>query len=1497
MVCSFQLRTETLSGSAPDGVWSQIGYSVDGISYGAGGTQVPLFGDDPTIDPSGLVAGYYKFSYSDGCNAPQQVIVKVSQHLSAGIPTPLTYCKNDNVVVSLFDGLLGESAGGTWTLSPNSTSLPSGAYNLVNGTLNLALLTTHGVYRFIYSVMPPPTAGYTQLPCAGCSELAEVVVTVTPAFNSGSSNTIVVSDTAGAFSLFDNLIGVPDTSGAWTQVTGASASLSGGYLGTVNLNSLAGCSYSFKYYGGSGNCYSEATVTVVKTVTYGLGVTYASPTLTATYSGCASPTFQWYSLVGVTWTAISGATSATYNTTTEGQYKVILSCGTCTQEATYTVSPPTCNNTACFNAALSVSGTTYSYSVTPNGTQTSPITSDVFEYSSNGGSYVTFNPATPISGCVVAETFNVTPFCSVNGGNIRVGYDTFTSCVGRSVTALAIEYGDGSQTNRFGFLDVYDVEWTPAQWIAKGRTATFRIRVSTPLGSLIKLVTFTYTGTGSVTCTQMTITNLSNPVLFYPLVIRRTVTYSDGCPQTICSVPYNSTQSCDALDVYLTLCNVSNPPTYTGAAICVTVTNCSATPTRVWKKDGVVLAGETGSYVPTTYGNGVYQCDITCGACTGTDTYILQSAGCTAAVSVTLSGSTLTAAPSGCSGGVTYQWAFLLDGTSTWTNLGTASTQAVTTTGGTYRVTISCGGCTAQGAIYVANPCTGFGVSISQASGTMTANVTGCSGPTYQWQYQNTGGVWVNLGTASTQATSQGGATYRVNVICGTCTGTATYTYTPTCSVVAIITSNGLPSPTLTGSNTGCVGTVTYTWHRLNNGVSWDFVGSGATYSPTTTALYRLTVTCGGCSDTEVFNYSNCTASVTISATGASLAAITSNCTGTTTYQWSLSTDGGVNFSNIATTQSVTASQNGIYRVTVTCGGCTAQATYTYTSSCTSSVSLAYNSSSNVLTATNTGCSGTVIYVWQFSPNYNPTSQGCTGWTQVASGVSTYVPTQTGCYRVLTSCGSSGVCPSEDTEYVVIANPCTGLSMAMTATTGLLSFGQLLNGGIAVANYLISWVNSSNVEVFRSAAGSYYNAATTRPHPSSNVPLPSGTYTPIILNSSVGNNLNCFSPINVPLVQCADNYSLNYDGAGGVAASNSVSISVNATTGHLKIFLQTFSVADTLTVVYNGSTVFNSGAVTTTSGQVFVVPITYVSGQNAATVTATNSTPSQNTQYNIKIACCQVQTPCPITLTPVTVGSVQSDAQTCACYINLNWNYGGNMLGVFNSICRTASDYTRDYPSQYGGCSNLIVSTNYGCVDCPITIVKNAGASFTMTFGSACNARYLAIKASLQGITNPNQYLRASIRTIVCVGDAPYFPINIFPNGSTITYNDTNRSITVVMSATNPYADSCTNCTNILRGEYASAYSNVNNGSSYLYNTFASIFGYDIRTTSVSNVATTDFSEKIVTSCGTSERKYRISFRNAGCPCQSYQIHEDTDNNGSYETLRAEAAGWTGSCI
>ena len=97
MACTINLLTQMLPGAGSGGTWTQDGYNVLGAGnpYIGGGTDFDLFGDDPLLDPSGAVPGYYFFSYDDGCNPPQQVILYVSDSVDAGDDVEIEFCDSN----------------------------------------------------------------------------------------------------------------------------------------------------------------------------------------------------------------------------------------------------------------------------------------------------------------------------------------------------------------------------------------------------------------------------------------------------------------------------------------------------------------------------------------------------------------------------------------------------------------------------------------------------------------------------------------------------------------------------------------------------------------------------------------------------------------------------------------------------------------------------------------------------------------------------------------------------------------------------------------------------------------------------------------------------------------------------------------------------------------------------------------------------------------------------------------------------------------------------------------------------------------------------------------------------------------------------------------------------------------------------------------------------------------------------------------------------------
>ncbi|HJW29481.1 MAG TPA: hypothetical protein VJ508_09525, partial [Saprospiraceae bacterium] len=409
--------------------------------------------------------------------------------------------------------------------------------------------------------------------------------------------------------------------------------------------------------------------------------------------------------------------------------------------------------------------------------------------------------------------------------------------------------------------------------------------------------------------------------------------------------------------------------------------------------------------------------------------------------------------------GLTYQWQQLVG--STWNNVGsnqsTYSTGALLTGSYTYRVIVTssatCSVVSANSVITVvadptvsvsANP---LSICIGGTS-TLTATVSGGTGPTtYQWQFNNAG-TWTNVGTNQNTYTTpvlNTTGTYSYRLLITQDAGCAVQSADVNISVVAdptVSVSANNPSicvggtSTLTATVTGGTGTITYQWQELV-GSTWNNVGSNQnTYTTpvlntTGTYTYRVLVTQNpGCfaqssnavevvvadlavsaQPTSITECVGGTSTMTVTVTGG---------TGTISYQWQSSSDGSTGWANATGTGSTTATYTPpstvagttFYRVIISASGngcgpvvsSNATATIVPDLAVTTQPSnvnecIGGTSTMNVVVS---GGTGTITYQWQSSPD------GSTGWanaTGTGSTSTTYTPPSTVAgttfYRVL----------------------------------------------------------------------------------------------------------------------------------------------------------------------------------------------------------------------------------------------------------------------------------------------------------------------------------------------------------------------------------------------------------------------------------------------------------------------------------------------------------------
>lgn len=1487
MACTFNILDQLLPGAANGGTWNYIGWNANDRN-GAWTTppsgNPSIIGSNPQIDTDTWDVGYHYLSYDDGCNDLQFVKYWKKDFSEAGTGTDASVCRETSPVVDLNGQLTGNDLG-NWSVSGAGLQPPSGSFDSVAGTFTLSPTTPPGDYIFIFTAeFDESDPDFTFLNCKVCTDTEQITITVTDACDAGVGGNFGISAAEGSFNLYDLLSGTPEQGITWTQIAGTIATITGGYLGTVDLDALSGCYWEFRADCGSGDCADSSTIIITRQPTHNptISETNGGVDLTVTHGACPNASYEWFYNDGSG--DISIGTTQTITKQGIGDYTVVVECDNqCVQSGVWTELPQSCDNSSSFVINFDESTECIDVTVDDSGIN-SPIATDTWEYRVDNGAWQA--AVFPICGCDIREFFDVNAYCQTSGGNITLGYNTPNHCFdpNTEVDRLWIEWGDGTQSNYTGFLDAFQISVSPSDFLnVYNNSIKFIIRLDTPLGDLFLEIQFSYTGNGSTAdCADVTVTKLNAPVIYKDIEIRRIVTFSDGCPAIELVNDWQTPPNCLP---YVRL----NLTSGSGGTNLITATpynmgGCSWNPTYEWYLDGVLLAGETSQDVNrNTYGYGVYTVIITCDGCTATDTLVWQLS-CDAAVYIEETvGGDLTAVVSGCGANpVTYEWEFW-DG-SQWVAAG--STQTITpTNNGLYKVEIECNGCNAVNTYFFDGTCT-VGVTIANNTGTLLeTTVTGCSGTvTYEW-FEWDGTSFVSLGITTADYDPGQNGTYGVNVTCGNCTDFASITLA--CNVTASITDNGNGS--YTGNLSGCGGAaITWLWeYSTNGGTTWSTYSSSQTISGLAAGLYRLTGTCGNCSDEALLTISGCSlTSVTITQNGSTLEGNQSGCTSAVTWLWEFWN--GSSWTFYGNTQNVTANQNGDYRLTGTCGNdpnCQLQDTVTYSGSCTNSVSLSYDSGTNTITASTSGCSGVETISWAYSPNGSaPNNCPGGGWINITSGVYSIVANNgSGCYRAIIFC--DGVCPKAATIYVDAPNDCAGLSLTFNSpSANELSFGELEDGGVVVTNYLIKWVDSNDVEVFRSAAGSFYDSNLHYPHPSTGILIPGGEIRPIIIDSDVGTDLDCFNAIVVDSYGCQNTLSgISYYGLGGADATTEITFEVDGSTDSVLIGFRGYNVADKVEVIYDGVTILDTGNQSNRFWKYWRVSYTYVPGQNEMTIRVTNSDPTEITRYDLYAKCCDGGT-CPPSIPNPTINFFDFE---CSCVVSAV-SFGQSFL---RNLCLGVTSYSgsgsNNWQKQAPITQSIIETLSLTCNDGTASISTNTSTG-TVVLPSGT---YAEVKTALQTYATTDRFILVILTDGTgCSSDANTFSLALPTKNVTYSFDDPTNTITLTIG-TNPYsdADPCN-----LAGKQHGRWNRILN-QSFTGGSAKAANVYEL-TTGVLNNQEDTFTITLVSECGTEERDFKITWADVNCPCQSWQIREDTNGDGTYDTLIEENPNWGGVC-
>ena len=588
-----------------------------------------------------------------------------------------------------------------------------------------------------------------------------------------------------------------------------------------------------------------------------------------------------------------------------------------------------------------------------------------------------------------------------------------------------------------------------------------------------------------------------------------------------------------------------------------------------------------------------------------------------------------------------YQWYISTNNGATFTALAGATMNILnlpsvtgTMNGYQYHVVVSntCGTVTSNnvtltitnGVNITAQPANASGICVGQTA-TFSVTATG-PGLTYQWQVSTDGGLSYNniasatSATYTTPAATAGMNNNRYRVIVGTSCGSPVTSQAAILTVVAGAAITTEPSPvsvcpgadaTFTVVATGATG---YQWQvSTNGGTSFSSIAGATTATltlPAVTAgmnnnLYQVLVS--GCA-TPIAS-SSVTLTISPAPTVTTQPAAVSSCVGgaatfnvvaanATTYQWQVSTDGGVTFVDIAGETNATLSLVNLvagmadnqYRVLINnaCGGTAVisnAATLTISAGAAITTQPADASGcagSNVsLTVVATGAGG---YQWQVSTN------GGTSFTDIAGETS----------ATLTLNGiTAGM---NNNQYQVVVGNCGGAGLTSSPATLTIIGGADITTQPAAASVCPG--SDATFNVAATGASAYQWQVSTN----------GGTTVTNIAGATS-------ATLTVPAVTSAMNnnqYQVLVTGACGDVTSSSATLTVSSgaliTTQPANVIACEGS-DGTLTVVASGATAYQ-WQVSTDGGTTF----TNISGATNASYTLSGVTSSMNNnQYNVVI--------------------------------------------------------------------------------------------------------------------------------------------------------------------------------------------------------------------------------------------------------------------------------------
>ncbi|MFC5271258.1 T9SS type A sorting domain-containing protein [Adhaeribacter terreus] len=514
----------------------------------------------------------------------------------------------------------------------------------ITGALRNPLTPDPGAYEIGAFSLAPNDAGVSAIttPNSGCSLTATEIVTITVNnFGTANLSNIPVSYTINGGTAVNEIVAGPIAPGAtatYSFTVTANLSAPGSYS-IVASASLNGDTIS------NNNSFTKVVVSsapaAIPTITAGGPTTFCaggSVVLTAA-STTPGATYTWFK-DGV---AITGATSATYSATANGNYTAVASTNNCPSAAslattvTVNAAPAVPTITAggpvsfctggsvTLTAASTTTGATFQWF--ENGNAISGATTATYTANTSGS----FTVTATAGGCSATSTATVVTVNPVAAVPTITAAGATTICTGNSVTLTAAStttgasytwFKDGtlitgatsatySATTTGNYTAVATANGCPS---AASAATTVTVNAAPAVPTITAGGATTFCTGGSVTLTAASATTgatYSWSLNGTPITGATAATYTANSPGT-----YTVTATaggCEATSAATTVTVNALPATPTITRSGFTLTSSSATGNQ-WHKDGTPITGATNATYITT-ANGVYTTIVTTSGC------------------------------------------------------------------------------------------------------------------------------------------------------------------------------------------------------------------------------------------------------------------------------------------------------------------------------------------------------------------------------------------------------------------------------------------------------------------------------------------------------------------------------------------------------------------------------------------------------------------------------------------------------------------------------------------------------------------------------------------------------------------------------------------------------------------------------------------------------------------------------------------------------------------